>query len=77
MGTLALIFRDSMIIGGTERFLLIFPLCLAIAVVYKATRVEDLSKLVHAVVPLWLTIVAGMYLVGACLWGIFTVMTTS
>ncbi len=71
---LALIFRDAIEVTGLARAALILPLCLAIAVVYKTIRCEDLSRVPRAAAALWVTIVVGMYAVGIGLWLLFRTM---
>lgn len=71
---LAALFVDAIPVSGHGRIGLILPLCLAIAVVYKTLRMEDLRKMPMSVLPLWITIVAGMYLTGVALWAVFKLM---
>ena len=59
---------------GFTRFLLMLPLCLSVAVVYKVTRVEDIREALAAAVVLWITIVVGMIAVGVGLWLLFLIM---
>ena len=59
-------------IGGIARQLLLLPLCLSIAVVYKTTRCEKDRDIPMATLALWLTIVIGMYAVAVGLWLVFT-----
>lgn len=56
-------------ISLTPRTQLVFllPLCLAVSVVYKTTRCERLREIPLAAAVSWITIVIGMYLVGAAL----------
>ena len=68
------IFTRAMELSGSERFLLMIPLCLGIAVVYKALRLDDLRKLPQAALILWVSILTGMCLVGIGLWAIFEIM---
>lgn len=67
MGFLAS-FTSAMDLGGVQRFLLMLPLCLSIAVVYKTIRLPDDRSLVSATAALWVTIVLGMCAVGLALW---------
>ena len=53
------------------RALLMLPLSLSIAVVYKTTRCNTLREIPGAVLALWLTIVIGMYAVGIAAWLVF------
>jgi hypothetical protein len=59
---------------GFSRFLLMLPLCLSVAVVYKVTRIDDLREAVPAALVLWVTIVIGMIAVGVGLWLLFQIM---
>ena len=57
-----------------QRLLLILPLCLSIAIVYKTTRCENLREVPVAALVLWGTIVVGMYAVGVGVWLLFSIM---
>ncbi|MFQ5413655.1 MAG: hypothetical protein ACE5E6_04270 [Phycisphaerae bacterium] len=61
-------------ISGRQRMLLIVPLCLSIAVVYKTLRCEDLRRVPLAAVILCGTIVLGMYVVAVGLWALYMIM---
>jgi len=52
----------------SHRLWMLLPLTLIIAVVYKATKVEDVRQLPVASLLLWLTIVGAMLGVGAGLY---------
>lgn len=71
MQLFAWIFFDAWELSGRMRLLLLLPLCLAIAIVYKATRLERLEDLYRAVPPLWLTMVVGMYGIGVLLYVLY------
>jgi uncharacterized membrane protein YoaT (DUF817 family) len=60
-------------LSGVQRFLLMLPLCLSIAVVYKTTRCERLRDVPVAALMLWVTIALGMYAVGFGLWAAFAI----
>lgn len=68
------IFTSGMILTGWQRMLLMLPLCLSIATVYKTLRTENHKELPSAVIVLWVTIVTGMCAVGAGLWLVFEVI---
>ena len=68
---LGTIFVTGIPLTGGQRFLLLLPLCLSIAVVYKTTRCERLDRVPREVLGLWVTIVAGMLAVGFVLWAAF------
>ncbi len=61
---------EPLTLSGPQKMLLILPLCLAIAIVYKATRIKHMRDLPLSVGALWFTIVAGMYSVGLGLWAV-------
>ena len=61
-------------LSGLDHQLLMLPLCLSIAVVYKTTRCENLRDVPVAALILWGTIVIGMYGVGIGLWALFSIM---
>ncbi|HNQ22919.1 MAG TPA: hypothetical protein PKK06_07485 [Phycisphaerae bacterium] len=65
---LATMFKDALYLASPQRLLLILPLCLAVAVVYKTTRCADVKQVPMAALILWVTIVIGMYAVGVGLW---------
>jgi hypothetical protein len=61
-------------LSGTHHILLILPLCLSIAIVYKTLRCENLRDIPAAAAILWGTIVVGMYAVGVGLWALYSLM---
>ena len=67
-------FTTAVPLGGSQRLLLMLPLCLSVAVVYKTTRLSNLRELPVAVGLLWGTIVLGMCGVGVGLWLLFSFM---
>jgi hypothetical protein len=71
---LGALFTHAIELSGRQRILLMLPLCLAIAIVYKAIRSENLSRLPAAALSLWVTIVVGMSAVGVGLWVLFEIM---
>lgn len=71
---LATLFVSGVELNGTHRFLLMLPICLSIAVIYKATRCERLRDIPVASLILWVSIVAGMYAVGLGLWAVNTLV---
>ncbi len=73
-GALAQLFTTAIELTGRERMLLLLPLCLSIAIVYKTTRCENPREAARATLVLWGTIVVGMYVVGVGLWAVFTIM---
>ena len=71
---LATLFVTGITLTGVQRFLLMLPLCLSIAVVYKTTRCENLRDVPVAALVLWVTIVVGLYAVGLGLWVAFRIV---
>lgn len=69
----AALFTTGIPLTGAQRFLLMLPLCLSIAIVYKSLRCERLRELPLRAFVLWITIVAGMYAVGLGLWVVFEI----
>ena len=61
-------FTTPVPLAGWQQLLLLFPLCLAVAVVYKATKLSDLRQLPRAAVITWVSIVVGMLGLGAGLY---------
>jgi len=54
--------------------LLLLPLCLAVAVVYKCVRCRDMSSVPREATGLFITIVLGMMLTAAALAGLVAIM---
>jgi len=73
-GHVLALFTTSAALGGMWRLLMMLPLCLSVAIVYKTTRLANLNELPVAVVLLWGTIVFGMCAVGVGLWLLFMLM---
>lgn len=61
-------------LSGTQRLLLMLPLCLFVAIVYKTIRSERVADIPKAAAQLWVTVLAGMCAVGVGLWVLFRVM---
>ncbi len=74
IAAVAALFTTAIPLSGVQRFLMLLPLCLSIAVVYKTTRCDDLREVPAAALTLWVTIVAGMCIVGFVLWATFMIM---
>ncbi len=68
------LFTTAMELPVGRRALMILPLCLSIAVVYKTLRVPDVRKVPLASIVLWITIVISMYVVGVGLWAVFSLL---
>lgn len=71
---LSSLYVDPVELEGWQRLLLLLPLCLAIAIVYKTTKCDRLRDVPLASVVLWITIVIGMYVVGVGLFVIYELM---
>jgi len=71
---LASLFVTALELSGRQRLMLMWPLCLAIAVVYKTLRCEKLRDVPSASLVLWVTIVFGLYAVGVGLWGLYVIL---
>ena len=71
---LSVLFITAIELTGMQRFLLMLPLCLTVAVVYKTTRIEDVRAIPAAALILWVTIVLAMCAVGMGLWAVFSIM---
>ena len=72
---LATLFISALELSGRQRLLLMWPLCLAVAVVYKTTRCTSVREVPAAAAALWGTIIFGLYAVGVFLWAVFQLMT--
>ncbi|MCG3132612.1 MAG: hypothetical protein FLDDKLPJ_03475 [Phycisphaerae bacterium] len=75
MMLLAGLFTQAIPVSGAGRILLLLPLCLSIAIVYKAIRCPEPRQIPAAVLPLWITIVVAMYVIGALLWTVFNLLS--
>ena len=75
LAVLASLFTEPIQVTGLLRMVLVVPLALSIAIVYKTTKLEDLKDLLPTTLALWVTIVAGMYAVGVGLWGVFNLLS--
>jgi hypothetical protein len=57
-------FTTPVPLTGWQQLALLLPLCLSVALVYKATKLDDTRQLWRASLSTWVTIVAGMIAVG-------------
>lgn len=71
---LATLFLNPITLGRWQSMLLLFPLCLAVSVVYKTTKCGNVREIPLASVVSWITIVVGMYVVGIALLLLYEVM---
>lgn len=62
-------------LSGLQRMGLLLPLTASVAVVYKTVKCETTREIPLASLVLWLTVVAGMYLVGGVLTIIYQVFS--
>ncbi|MBI4578927.1 MAG: hypothetical protein HY718_04440 [Planctomycetes bacterium] len=53
---------------GWQQLGLLLPLCLAVSIVYKTTKLENLREVPLAAIVTWITIVVGMFAVGVGLY---------
>ena len=68
MDSILAIFSNPIAFDGPRHMLLILPLSLAISVVYKTIRCHSVREVPLASLGLWVTMVVGMYVVGAAVW---------
>jgi len=61
-------------LAPAQRQLLMLPLCLSIAVVYKTMRCDSVREVPLESLVLWGTLVIGMYAVGIGLWVLYSIM---
>jgi hypothetical protein len=73
-GVMTTLFTSGIPLSGGQRLVLMLPLCLSIAIVYKTTRCDDLRQVPLAALALWVTIVIGMAAVGVGLWAAFAIL---
>ncbi|MEE8171132.1 MAG: hypothetical protein V3T70_11355 [Phycisphaerae bacterium] len=73
-GFLAQLFFEPIAIRGSMRLLLLVPLALSIAIIYKTIHSRELKEVPAASVVLCMTIVLGMLAVGAGLYVVFAVL---
>ncbi len=74
MSPLLALFTTSAQLTGAQRLLLMLPLCLSVAIIYKSTRLENMRDVPAAALVLWVTIVLSMCAVGIGLWALFAIM---
>lgn len=71
---LANILSTGIPLNGLQRLMMMLPLCLSIAIIYKSTRCENMREVPVAALILWVTIVLGMFAVGVGLWLLFFIL---
>ena len=72
---LSTIFLHPIDVVGWERGALLWPLSLAVSIVYKTTKCQTIREIPFASLILWVTIVLGMYAVGVALLIIYRIAT--
>ncbi len=65
---LATLFINPLIMSKSVELWMIFPLCAAVAIVYKAVRINDISRFPRQVLTLIALMYGGLVLLGAALW---------
>jgi hypothetical protein len=75
MEILSALFVEPIHLTGWWRLAMMLPLCLGIAVVYKALKIDDLRSLPAGSLALWATLVAGMMAVGVVLMIVYVVLS--
>ena len=73
-GLLAMLFLEPIAIHGSWRLVMLVPLSLAIAVVYKTIRCREVRDIPAASAVLCLTMVFGMLAIGVALLVVFRLM---
>lgn len=74
MEILSSLFVEPIQLTGWWRLAMMLPLCLGIAVVYKALKLDDLRSLPIGSIALWGTLVAGMMAVGVVLMVVYVAL---
>lgn len=67
MSSLLAIFLTPVSLTRPAQLLLLLPLCLAVSLVYKTTKCENVREIPWATLVSWVTIVIGMFAVGVVL----------
>lgn len=62
------VFLKPVALTGPQQLFLLIPLCLAVSVVYKTTKLDNLRALPLAALSTWITVVVGMFSVGIALY---------
>jgi len=66
--TILALFDKPMLLHFHSLLWLLMPLCLAVAVIYKTVRTQDLSRLIREVVRLVIFMAGGLVCLGLVLW---------
>lgn len=59
---------------GWQQLFMLVPLCLAVSIVYKLTKLENLREVPLAAAITWVTIIVGMFAVGFGLYALHWLM---
>jgi len=70
---LATLFVNPMMFSRFTGLLLLLPLCLAVSVVYKTIKLDDIRKVPVAAALSWLTILAGMAAVAIAMFALYNI----
>jgi hypothetical protein len=68
---IAMLMLDPMVLNRWQEALMLWPLCLAVSIVYKTTKCETVREIPAAAAVSSVTIVVGMYVVGVALLVLF------
>ena len=68
------LFTNAVSLTGWQHMLMLVPLSLAISIVYKTLKCENLREVPVASIVLCITILAGMYAVGIGLWAVYLLL---
>lgn len=67
-------FIHPIMIEGRARLLMLLPLAMTIAVVYRTIRCDHVREVPMSAVVLFTEVVVGMFVIGIGLWALFQVM---
>ena len=70
--SLATLFITPIMFSRLAGLLMLLPLCLAVSVVYKTIKIEELRKVPASVVASWFTIVGGMLAIGVSIYALYS-----
>ncbi|MCB9867408.1 MAG: hypothetical protein H6816_12350 [Phycisphaerales bacterium] len=68
------IFTTPVPLTGVQHLLLLAPLCVAISIVYKTLRCEDMSDVPRAALGQSVTVILAMVGVGVAVWLLYLLM---
>jgi len=70
---LATLFINPMMFSRRTGLLLLLPLCLAVSVVYKTIKIEDLRQVPIAVAASWVTVIVSMFILSVAVYALYNV----